>query len=257
MGSFATIISKYGSFKKNYRSNLIKWDYWDLLFVHSGELTISFNNILIVVKQGQSILIPPGTYFTITSRNFETTASVQYFNSDNSEVNKTLCRFSKPLLHKDKDGLALESHIKELIEVYDSNKHILKRQELLLELVLEKILAVKYGRKESNSPWSDISIRYKNRLYNPPSITEIASWAGYSPSRFRFIFKRDTGLKPAVFFFNIKIQSSAKMLIETVLPIKEISQKHGYNEVAHFNRAFTRFYNISPGKYRKKNTFCG
>ena len=47
------------------------------------------------------------------------------------------------------------------------------------------------------------------------------------------------------------------MLLETVLPIKELALKHGYREVSHFNRAFSRHFGISPERFRRDNRFLG
>ena len=47
-----------------------------------------------------------------------------------------------------------------------------------------------------------------------------------------------------------RLLNAIDLLTSTTIPITEIAQRLGYSDVANFNRAFTRWCNCSPGRYR-------
>ena len=256
MDSFTSIISKYGSFPVPHSSGLIRWPHWDLLHLHQGVLSIGFENRTIEISRSQSLLIPPGTAFRIVNTGPVATASVQYFVPvPGSAVSSSLSRILNPF-HYAAVNSRIEAHINELLENGSTRDRHGRKEELLLELIVEKILIHRSG-KEKTVPWKNLIREFRSRLENPPSIEELAHWAGYSPSRFRAVFQNDTGLSPAVYFHKIKMESASVMLAETILPVKDIAGKHGYKEVSHFNRAFVKHFGIPPGKYRRMNLFQG
>ena len=258
MHSFTMLKSKYGSFSQSYYSNPISWFHWDLLHIHSGKLKLLFKNKNIDLTPGQSALIPPGTEFRIQNYNSLTTASVQYFVPEiDSTVYKSLNRFHSIFHHIESNENTINNHIQELMSIYDDNNAISRKQELLLELIVEKFVSERTNDNRTNILRVELKNRYLAHLERAPSIEDIAQWAGYSPSRFRVLFQRETGMAPIRFFLDLRMEKAAQTLTETVTPIKEIASQCGYSEVSHFNRAFSRHYGISPGRYRRRNTFFG
>lgn len=258
MNKFRKLISRYGCFSPHHHSPEIKWSHWDLLYLHSGELTVQYKLVTVGIEQGQSLLIPPDTTFHIHNGSKITTASVQYFTpATGSDAERSLKIVRNPYLYRGINQNRIETHLLELMELYNPKEETIRRQELLLELVLEKILTDKREDVVCQSPWNDLINRYKASLEHPPSIEELSHLAGYSPSRFRILFQKDMGLQPGRYFHNLKMERAAESLIETVLPIKKVALNHGYREVSHFNRAFTKYYRISPARYRKRFALRG
>ena len=52
---------------------------------------------------------------------------------------------------------------------------------------------------------------------------------------------------------SYKLELAKKMLLETDMTVAEIAEKLNYTSAQNFNRFFTKYENISPGKYRKMN----
>jgi AraC-like DNA-binding protein len=49
------------------------------------------------------------------------------------------------------------------------------------------------------------------------------------------------------------MEKALRLLIYTDKPIKEIAYKAGYEDEAYFSRMFSKIYQESPGRYRKRN----
>ena len=72
-----------------------------------------------------------------------------------------------------------------------------------------------------------------------------------SPSRFRHLFKQETGATPAQYLKDVRLVKSEKMLRTTFLSIKQILKQVGIASNAHFVRDFRRKYGTTPTAYRR------
>ena len=68
---------------------------------------------------------------------------------------------------------------------------------------------------------------------------------------FRKEFRKKYGISPGKYRI-IKKMEQACMLLESGIPIKEIAQMVGYDDVYSFSKQFTKTYHIAPGKFRQR-----
>ncbi|MCU4174228.1 hybrid sensor histidine kinase/response regulator transcription factor [Carboxylicivirga sp. N1Y90] len=73
------------------------------------------------------------------------------------------------------------------------------------------------------------------------------------PTLYRRI-KTITGENISVFVRSIRIKKAAQMLVKQNIPIIEISEQIGFNDVAYFRKCFTKQFGVNPSKYRAKNS---
>lgn len=258
MITLSFLTSRYGAFPAQYYSGQVRWEYWDLLYIHNGVVHIHIQDREITLNQGYALLIPPGIPFTVQNKGTMASASVQYFMPYiDSSLARRLKPYKEPLLTPALENLNIDSHINELMALYTGEKGVSRRQELLMELIIEKILLSRNKIAVDKTIWEKMIEKYRDSTYQIPSMEKLAEEAGYSPSRFRTLFRQHTGLSPARYFLNLRMEQSACLLKETTLPIKRIAYRCGYGEVSHFNRAFTKHYSQSPGRYRKRNQLKG
>jgi AraC family transcriptional regulator of arabinose operon len=100
-----------------------------------------------------------------------------------------------------------------------------------IELIISKI------KKDTAASW-DISM--------------LAVLVNLSPSRFRHLFKQETGTTPAQYLRDIRLTRAEKMLRTTFLSIKQILKQVGIASNAHFVRDFRRKYGTTPTAYRRR-----
>ena len=84
------------------------------------------------------------------------------------------------------------------------------------------------------------------------SLSEIASFAGFSPSYFSRKFKAITGQGFRQFRDEIRLKNAASLLRDTDLSISEIAGRCGYSSSTYFGDSFRAYYGISPSGYRSR-----
>jgi AraC family transcriptional regulator of arabinose operon len=99
-----------------------------------------------------------------------------------------------------------------------------------IELIISKI------KKDTAAPWD---------------IRGLATLVNLSPSRFRHLFKQETGTTPAQYLRDFRLGKAERMLRTTFLSIKQILELVGITSSAHFVRDFRRKYGTTPTAYRR------
>jgi len=79
----------------------------------------------------------------------------------------------------------------------------------------------------------------------------LAVLVNLSPSRFRHLFKQETGTTPAQYIKDARLCRAEKMLRTTFLSIKQILKQVGIASNAHFVHDFRRKYGTTPTTYRR------
>lgn len=79
---------------------------------------------------------------------------------------------------------------------------------------------------------------------------DIAAYSVMGYSKFRKIFKDYTGLSPAQYFFQLKMERAKDYLLNTKLSCKEISFRLGFESASYFNKMFRHYLKQSPMEYR-------
>jgi AraC family transcriptional regulator, arabinose operon regulatory protein len=79
----------------------------------------------------------------------------------------------------------------------------------------------------------------------------LAVQVNLSPSRFRHLFKQETGTTPAQYLKEVRLRRAAKLLRTTFLSIKQILEQLSLGSNAHFVRDFRKLYGITPTAYRR------
>ena len=82
-------------------------------------------------------------------------------------------------------------------------------------------------------------------------ITDISKDIGINRSYLTTIFKQKIGVSPQEYLVKFKLGKAAQLLLETDLPVQDISRKAGYPNPLTFSKMFKRTYGVSPREYRK------
>jgi AraC-like DNA-binding protein len=87
-----------------------------------------------------------------------------------------------------------------------------------------------------------------SRLLN---VDVLAAERGMSRSRYSRFFRERTGLTPARFMADVRIQEAARLLTATRLSLEDIAQRCGFASRNHFGKVFRAFRHQSPAVYRR------
>jgi AraC family transcriptional regulator, arabinose operon regulatory protein len=73
-----------------------------------------------------------------------------------------------------------------------------------------------------------------------------------SASRFRHLFKQETGTTPAQYLREVRFRKAELMLRTTFLSVKEIADEVGLVSVSHFMSDFKSRHGTTPNEYRSR-----
>lgn len=92
--------------------------------------------------------------------------------------------------------------------------------------------------------------RMREEFRRDPSFSEMAEVVNLSPSRLRYLFKKETGVAPAHYLKTFRLEQAKELLKTTFLSVKEIIRSVGVNDQSHFIREFKKSYGLTPAQYR-------
>jgi AraC-like DNA-binding protein len=87
-------------------------------------------------------------------------------------------------------------------------------------------------------------------LARPPDVARLARARGMSRSHFSHAFKAATGLSPAQFVAQIRLEEVTRRLLTTRQTLDTIAAEVGYADATHLCKVFRRHYHMSPGSFR-------
>ncbi|MBL8039711.1 MAG: helix-turn-helix transcriptional regulator [Chthonomonas sp.] len=79
---------------------------------------------------------------------------------------------------------------------------------------------------------------------------EMADAVGLSTSHFRHLFRQATSLPFQKYLMGLRLEKARQFIIETEMPLVEISALVGFASAPHFSRAFAERFGCSPSRYK-------
>ena len=261
------IKNSYGTIDKSMKIGPAQWPHFDLIFVHSGHIQLELTCKQIKLDTSQAILIYPKTPFvghTITST---ARISVHHFSFDDngnfsSAVKSLVDRRSSYKIFQPYETNTLAKDIDRIVtlaheNVASANKNMCSLLMMLIITQLQSMRNYHYS-KSSPSPEFENLINWLNKNFaNNITLNDMANEVGLSTSHFRAVFKKQMGISPGNYLLNIRFNESAKLLRETLMPIKKIARLIGYKDITHFYHTFNAKYKITPKTYREKHLPLG
>jgi transcriptional regulator GlxA family with amidase domain len=89
----------------------------------------------------------------------------------------------------------------------------------------------------------------------PRSVAEMADSCGWTPGHFTRVFSRLTGTNPRDFLIDSRISAAQEILRMSNESSAKIAARLGFVDVYHFGKRFRQKTGISPGRFRRGETF--
>ena len=83
------------------------------------------------------------------------------------------------------------------------------------------------------------------------AIEETVAALNLSSSRFRHLFKKETGFSPTQYVKLIRLRHARQLLEKSSLSVKEVMAAAGMNDLSHFVRDFKSMYGFTPTEIRR------
>ena len=101
---------------------------------------------------------------------------------------------------------------------------------------------------------SQARMRIRESLESDLTIQELAEELGVSYSNFRKLFKQHTGLSPALYQQDLRLQRAKELLSTTKMSIKEIAYRLNFESPDYFSSKFKLKTGMKPSEFRDSNS---
>lgn len=100
----------------------------------------------------------------------------------------------------------------------------------------------------------DVQMWLLDNLSASVNVDQLADIAAMSLRSFNRHFKSETGMTPARYVTECRIDAARRLLEESPLSIKSIAEKSGFGDEERMRRAFHRLLGVNPDGYRNRFT---
>ena len=255
----------------------VKYDFWQLLYMESGEYTCQIEgDSPILLRQGQLLICEPGKL----RFSYEVETAVASF------IN---IRCASPKLKRMKNRIfTLSEEEQEMVcyiltkgteifkripenEIYAGQQPLAGTADYQLQAFKNRIELLLISLYE-HCDWEEKAFARQNQMnyYEQQmciivdymkahlgenlSVEDICAYTGFSVSTIKRIFHRQVQCGAIHYFLKLKINESIRLLNETELTITQISEMLGFSSVHYFSKIFKRFMGVSPRRYGEPDT---
>lgn len=272
-GIYTVHYFKYG---KNFTVAPEKHDFWEMVYVDSGEVGIIADDKEFTLKQGEAFFHRPNELHTIyTNNSFGNTAIIS-FESPSRMINYFA---EKIFVFGDFEKNLLAKVIKEtpkcfsdkLNEIYltkmTKRKDAPVGSEQIIKNCIELMLLSLLRGKEKEENVKKITENVANlhsdkiviniikllndRLYTSIDLDTIAKELFFSKTYIKTVFKKHMGTSIIQYYILLKIEESKKLISQNKYTYTEIAYMLGFNSVHYFSRLFKSHTQMTPSEYSK------
>jgi AraC family cel operon transcriptional repressor len=242
--------------------------FWEIMLITDGDYIHKINGHSHHIKKNTLCLIRPNDKHSIHGAKKLKSAHINICIQD-SLIKKQLSLFNDAmyaqLLAPDIIEIEVPSNISQYTLESIYRLQTLDRTELLYQNLLSLLFLDLFRtiihdlitRNHTNEKNYIKPVQVLVELMSDPknihlSVEDICRISNFSHSYLIKVFKKHLNTTPNEYFRKIKMNYARSQLESTMLSIAHISSNIGINNVCHFNTAFKRIFNITPGQYRKK-----
>lgn len=226
-------------------------DYY-LLYLVEGEMTVQLPTEERTVSEGTVLLFPPHYRYRYS---YHSPKPLSYFwvHFTGSYAPRLLeeCGLSPlPLCHCAVGDPRIPARFRSLFDRLVIPEPFLQKE---LACALEQLILTVAETLQTSTPVRSLerSLRLIHASYQKDlRIPELARMENLSPSRYHSLFRELTGLSPAAYIIDLRLQSACDLLRSTDMSIKQIALQVGYDDPFFFSKLFKRHLGVSPQSYR-------
>lgn len=248
-------------------------DFWELVYVDSGEVEITRDGERLLLKQGEIVFHKPNEFHTIKAYNSSPnifvisfvckSSAMTYFERFKTVLDKNLKPFIASVLAEANDTYIIRkndvSQKKLLIKndaPFGGEQQIKTYLEQLLILLVRKMVEKKnitvFPSKESLETHLVIEIKayIKERVRDNVAVNDICKTFGYSKTYLSYLFKEQTSTSIARYFTTCKIEEAKKLIRENAYNFSQISEMLSFDNPQYFTRVFKRIVGLTPSQFK-------
>lgn len=263
----------YYEFDKSFAYEGEQHDFWEIVYVDKGSVTVRRDDNVDTLSQGEIIFHKPNEFHAIraldSSPNFFvitfvcTSSAMRYFEGYKTKLDKSLKPFIASIIREAEQAYIIPKNDIGYLKL-TKKKNAPIGSEQLLKTYLEQLLIFLireitkeqapfiFPSKESMEGHIAAEIRRfaQNGIYENTRISDICSSLGYSKSYISKLFKAQTGKSISAYTVEIKIDKAKELIRQGDLNFAQISDKLAFDNPQYFSRVFKRITGMTPTEFR-------
>lgn len=246
----------------DFKAEIHTHDFCEILYLLSGSGIISMDGVIYPIKQGDLIVVNPGTPHCESSakdgKMHLVFLAVQHFQVNGLPENHLIDKDMPPVIAGKDYRYKIESCFTDILsESADKIMLSSAMSKHLTAAMMILILRLYHSRSERASDLKEECRRIKDYIdknYTTPITLDSLSEQVYiSKYYLSHIFKSQTGTSPIKYLINKRITEAAQLLIHTDLSVRDIALRVGYDDPVYFSQMFKKVMDCSPAAYRGKH----
>lgn len=266
----------YFKYCKQFKFTGEKHNFWEIVYIDSGEVSVIADDKAFNLKQGEAIFHKPNEYHNIFTADkfansaiisFECTSRamsffkdkiIKFSDSEKELLNKIIIEGSKNFEEK-LNELYLMKMTKKTDAPFGGEQLIKNYIELLLISLIRNNTTIEnkdrisesIRSKHSNEIVEKIITILKENIYSEINLTMIANELFFSKTYLKNLFSKQTGTSIIQYYIDLKIDEAKKLISQSKYSFTEISLMLNFNSVHYFSRLFKMHTGMSPSEYAK------
>ncbi len=236
-------------------------DFYQLMYISSGEGTVIVAKEKLQVKPGDVIFIAPNVEHGVdVFQSSMTTYEIKFgiFNKELDDIARNV-----GVLYYEEDNRIKNLILKIIDECTECYPYYKKSVENFIFQIIIYLTRQKSFRADSpetinisNEHNSSIASKIKTYIdfnyLKKVSLVELADKFCVSKSHLCREFTKNFGMSPIKYLNNLRMEKAKELLSISDYSICEIAYCVGFNDIHYFSRYFNKQEGISPAAYRKK-----
>ena len=248
-------------------------NFWELVYVDNGELSIATDNTGYILAQGSVMFHKPMEYHAHASANdvphnmvvttFETDSHMMEFFKDkiftlSSKQKKILSSFleeAKKAFKNDRYDSKRDQFTGDYTSYQLAIAHL---EHLLIDIMrednssdIEKSRSLDARKNVENVFVEALKEYLKDNIYRELKLTDVCKKFNMSKSYICRLFKDETGKGVMDFYLDLKIKEAKVMIRKGEFNFTQIAEKLGYTSLHSFTRCFKTRTGMTPSAYEK------
>ena len=234
---------------------------YQLLYITEGEGEFQSASIeKTTMKAGDFFLLFPGEWHTYHPKGRQGWKSYWIgFKGQNmdSRVRAGFLTPSKPIYHVGYSAEVISLYKQAYAAAQEEAAYAQQLMAGLVNHLIGMMYSLERNRelKSRNQTHVDLvnraRLRIRESLETPLTIQQVAQELGVSYSNFRKLFKEHTGLSPAIYQQDLRLQRAKELLSSTDLSIKEIAYRLDFESPDYFSAKFKLKTGLKPTEFRQ------
>jgi len=125
---------------------------------------------------------------------------------------------------------------------------------LLLEIFKEGKITLDESLVESKRSVELFLSTLEQNILEDWNVVKMAEFCHLGVTRFTHYCKEITNCSPMEYLNRLRLKKASEILIsDSTVPVSDVGYMSGFSSSQYFNYSFRRYFNLTPGEYRRKN----